>query len=328
MNPEQIDGGDAGHSLERECLIPDGVRRERADKLLAELVPELSRTRWQRVFQDGLVWLDDRCLRQKDILRPGDLVQFQLPPPRVSELRPVELPLDIVWEEDSFLVLNKAPGVVVHPGAGTAEDTLVHALLHHCPPSYAAVGGRERPGIVHRLDKETSGLMVIAKTESAYQSLSNQFAERLVHKVYRALVEGSPDPSEGTIDRPIARHPVYRTRMRCAGHGREARSDYRVERVLEEVSLVAVRIYTGRTHQIRVHFQSIGHSLLGDPVYGFTPGPRLLMRLPGGVPRVMLHAAELAFHHPDTGEPIQFLSPLPDDFVRVMAALGGSSSTE
>lgn len=319
MSPERDDCGGT-RPCEREVLIPEGTRKGRADKLLAELVPELSRTRWQSVFRSGLVWLDDRCLRQKDALKAGDLVQFELPEARSSRLAKVELPLDIVWEEESFLVLNKAAGRVVHPGAGTGDDTLVHGLLHHCPDAFAAVGGEERPGIVHRLDKETSGLMVVAKTEAAYQSLSNQFAERTVHKVYRALVQGCPVPPEGIIEQPIARHPVQRTRMCCRAHGRPARSDYRVERVFPEATLVKVRIHTGRTHQIRVHLQFIGHSLVGDSLYGYKPGRGVLSRLPGS-PRVMLHAAELSFAHPESGEALEFSSPLPADFEELMSIL-------
>lgn len=328
MNPQTADREGGERSCEREILIPEGTPRGRADKVLAEFVPELSRTRWQKVFQAGLVWLDDRCLRQKDALRAGDWVQFQLPERRSGQLRKVAMPLDIVWEEDSFLVLNKAAGCVVHPGAGTGDDTLVHGLLFHCPDSFAAVGGQERPGIVHRLDKETSGLMVIAKTEKAYQSLSNQFAERLVEKRYRALVQGCPDPPEGTIEQPIARHPVQRTRMCCRGNGRPARSDYRVERAFGEASLVEVRIHTGRTHQIRVHMQFLGHSLIGDSLYGFKPRLGLLSPMGAAMPRVMLHAAELGFAHPETGEALHFRSPLPDDFEQLMTLLAAGSGAE
>lgn len=301
-------------------MVPQGVRRERADKLLAELWPELSRSRWQKLFQSGLVWLDDRVLRQKDKLSGGDLVQFHLPAPTPCELRPVPMPLSIVHEEASFLVLSKAPGIVVHPGAGTGEDTLVHGLLAHCPDSFASVGGRDRPGIVHRLDKETSGLMVVAKTQAAYQSLSTQFAEREVSKVYSALVMGTPEPPKGQIDAAIGRHPVHRTRMACRKQGRSALSEYEVRESCGQAALVDVRIHTGRTHQVRVHMQSIGHSLLGDSIYGYKG-----LGFGIQVPRVMLHASLLGFAHPESGMALQFASPLPADFEAVIEALRTSA---
>lgn len=321
MSPGPIE--ESGHSQAEECevTIPEAVRRERADKVLAELRPELSRSRWQKLFQSGLVWLDDRVLRQKDKLSGGDLVQFQLPHPTPCDLRPVPMELSIVHEESGFLVLSKAPGIVVHPGAGTGEDTLVHGLLAHCPESFASVGGRDRPGIVHRLDKETSGLMVVAKTEAAYQSLSTQFAEREVGKVYSALVAGTPDPPKGQIDAAIGRHPVHRTRMACRKQGRSALSEYNLRESFGPSALVEVRIHTGRTHQVRVHMQSIGHSLLGDSVYGYKGLGRGI-----DVPRVMLHASRLRFAHPDTREALQFESPLPPDFEAVMEALRTSDS--
>jgi 23S rRNA pseudouridine1911/1915/1917 synthase len=304
-------GPDCGEEAildEHEFCIPDGTRKGRADKLLATLIPDLSRSRWQKLFQAGLVWLDDRTLRQKDLIRGGDCIQYTLPPAVPTRLRPVPMPLEVIFEEDSFLVLNKAPGVVVHPGAGTGEDTLVHGLLDHCSDDFAAVGGRNRPGIVHRLDKETSGLMVVAKTEAAYQNLTAQFAERAVRKVYHALVVGCPRDLQGTIEAPIGRHPVQRTKMAVRPNGRPACSDYRVLQASDLAALVEVQIHTGRTHQIRVHLQFHGHPLLGDPLYGYKGLGDIT------VERVMLHAHDLCFAHPLTGESLAFSCPPPRDF--------------
>ncbi len=302
---------------ERQLVIPEGTRSDRADKVLAALCPELSRSRWQRLFREGRVWLEDRVLVQDDKLHAGDLVQFSLPPPRPAVLRPVPMPLAIVHEDEALLVLDKEPGRVVHPGAGTGEDTLVHGLLHHCRGALCGGGATERPGIVHRLDKETSGLLVVAKTEAAFLSLARQFAERRVEKCYTALTAGVPRPPEGVIEEPIGRHPVHRVRMACRTDGRPARSDYAVLRQWGgAVALVEVRIHTGRTHQIRVHLSHIGHPLLGDRLYGGG-----MARGPVDVPRVMLHAGRLAFTHPHSGRKVVFEAPLPPDFVAAMAAL-------
>jgi len=302
---------------ERQLVIPEGNRADRADKVLAALCPELSRSRWQRLFHEGRVWLEERVLVQDDKLHAGDLVQFSLPPPRPLALRPVPMELAIVHEDEALLVLDKEAGRVVHPGAGTGEDTLVHGLLHHCRGALRGIGGAERPGIVHRLDKETSGLLVVAKTEAAFQSLARQFAERRIEKFYTALAAGVPSPAEGAIEESIGRHPVHRVRMACRGDGRPARSDYAVQRQWGgAASLLAVRIHTGRTHQIRVHLRHIGHPLLGDRLYGGG-----LARGPVEVPRVMLHASQLAFTHPYTGKPLRLEAPLPPDFAGVIDAL-------
>lgn len=266
--------------------------------------------------------MDDRVLRQKDKLRSGESVQVSLPPLKQLELKPVAMDLDILFEDDDLLVLNKEPGVVVHPGAGTGEDTLVHGLLHHCRGSLHGIGGAERPGIVHRLDKETSGVMIIAKTEQAFQSLAEQFAGRTIRKFYTALVAGVPDDSSGSIDEPIGRHAVHRTRMTCRPDGRNALTDYSVEEVYASAAAcLRLQIHTGRTHQIRVHLKHLGHPLLGDSLYGYKPG-----LLPGDgksldCPRVMLHATTLVFTHPVSGETQEVTAPLPEDFKAVMAGL-------
>jgi 23S rRNA pseudouridine1911/1915/1917 synthase len=310
--------------VELQLTVPPEARAGRADKLLAALHPELSRSRWQKLFQEGRVWTEDRILSQKDKLYPGDMVQYTLPPPEPLDLRPVAMDLDVLYQDADILVLNKAAGLVVHPGAGTAEDTLVHGLLHHCAGRLPGIGGAERPGIVHRLDKETSGVMVVALTDRALASLAAQFAEREVKKHYIALVAGSPAPAEGLVDAAIGRHPTHRTRMACRADGRPARTAYRVEeRFGGAAARVALRIHTGRTHQIRVHMQQLGHPLLGDRLYGFR---ETLLPAPSGcdplaIPRVMLHAARLEIRHPADRRTLAFEAPAPGDIAGVIAAL-------
>jgi 23S rRNA pseudouridine1911/1915/1917 synthase len=310
-------------SIEQQILVPEGTRTDRADKLLARLYPELSRSRWQKLFAVGLVWIEDRTLSQTDKLRSGDVVQFTLPAPVPLELKPVPMALSILFEDADLIVLDKPAGQVVHPGAGTGEDTLVHGLLHHCRDSLSGIGGSERPGIVHRLDKETSGILVVAKSDRAHQALSRQFAERVVKKHYTALVTGVPKPGEDRIEEPIGRHATHRTRMACRPDGRPARTDYRVLKTWgKAASRIDLRIHTGRTHQIRVHMKQHGHPLLGDLLYGFKPA-RLAgengLEIP--VPRVMLHAQALTFQHPATEEELSFEAPLPADFRELMSIL-------
>lgn len=316
MEPEPSSG-------EHRLLVPEGTRPGRADRILARLHPEMSRTRWQKLFQAGRVWQEDHVLSQSQTLRAGTVVTFSLPPAEPLELRPVPMDLRILFEDADLLVLDKEPGRVVHPGAGTGEDTLVHGLLHHCRGSLSGIGGSERPGIVHRLDKETSGVLVVAKSEAAMQSLSWQFSNRVVTKHYTALVAGVPDPSSGTLDQPVARHPVHRTRMACRPEGRPARTDYRVARHWGgAVALLALQIHTGRTHQIRVHLKELGHPVLGDALYGFKPA-RLEAALGASipVPRILLHASRLGFHHPLTGQAMALEAPLPADFMDLMGLL-------
>lgn len=312
-----------GDTNEHQVLVPDGTRADRADKLLARIHPELSRSRWQRLFAGGHVWTDDRTLSQNDRLRAGDLVQFTLPAPVPLELRPVAMPLSILFEDCDLLVLDKPAGQVVHPGAGTGEDTLVHGLLHHCRDSLSGIGGSERPGIVHRLDKETSGLLVVAKSDRAHQDLSRQFAERVVKKHYIALVTGVPGSTEGIVDEPVGRHPGHRTRMTCRADGRPARTDYRVLASWDSAaSHLRLRIHTGRTHQIRVHMKQLGHPLLGDVLYGFKAERlNLFSGREFSVPRVMLHAQTLEFRHPVTAETLRLEAPLPRDFSVLMSEL-------
>ena len=297
--------------------IPAGVRRIRADKALATALPEHSRTAWQRAFDAGLVRRGEQVLTRSSELHAGDVITYQLPAVEATELRAVAIPLDVLFEDRHLLVVNKAAGMVVHPGAGTAEDTLVHALLSHCAGGLSGVGGVERPGIVHRLDRETTGLIVVAKTDAAHRGLSEQFAERHLHKEYLAIVSGVPRLLSGTIDRSISRHPQHRHRMTTGEGGKPARTDWKIAEAFAPVAaLLRCHIHTGRTHQIRVHLKSLGHPILGDSTYGWKPHSAQ----PVVPPRVMLHAETLTFLHPITGRKMEMRAPLPDDFETMLAA--------
>jgi len=297
--------------------VPDTIRRERADKVLARAFPEHSRVAFQRALEAGLVKADGKVIGQADEVLRGQLLEFSFPETTVAELKAVDIPLNVVFEDKHLIVLNKAAGMVVHPGTNTGEDTMVHALLSHCAGELSGIGGVERPGIVHRLDKETSGLLVVAKNDAAHRALSDQFASRTLTKEYIALVSGVPKADSGTIDRAISRHPVHRHRMTVGEGGRPSRTDWTVEKKFGGLAaLVRCRIHTGRTHQIRVHLKSIGHPLLGDPTYGWKPNPALPVP-----PRVMLHAEHLVFTHPVTGKVMDLNAPLPKDFKQLLTAL-------
>ncbi len=298
-------------------VVPEGVARMRADKVLAAAFAEHSRAALQRAFAAGLVRRNGSVIDQSVEVRRGDRLEFTLPQNVPAELKAVPIPLDVLFEDDHLLAVNKAAGMVVHPGVGTGEDTLVHALLAHCAGSLSGVGGVERPGIVHRLDKETSGVLLVAKNDAAHRGLSAQFAGRQLRKEYVALVSGVPRLKSGVIERAISRHPVHRERMTVGEGGRPARTDWEVEEAFGDLAaVVRCQIHSGRTHQIRVHLKSIGHPLLGDATYGWKPDPRL-----PPPPRVMLHAERIAFLHPATARPLDLHAPLPDDFRGLLAAL-------
>jgi 23S rRNA pseudouridine1911/1915/1917 synthase len=248
----------------------------------------------------------------------GDVIEFSLPETTPSELKAVDIPLDVLFEDKHILAVNKPSGMVVHPGVATGEDTLVHALLAHCEGSLSGIGGVERPGIVHRLDKETTGVIVVAKSDKAHRALADQFASRTLTKEYLALVSGAPQLLSGTIDRAIARHPVHRHRMTVGEGGKPARTDWEREEIFGDLAaLIRCRIFTGRTHQIRVHLKSLGHPILGDALYGWKPHARVTP----SPERVMLHAEHLVFTHPINGKEIDLRAPLPKDFQTTIKTL-------
>jgi 23S rRNA pseudouridine1911/1915/1917 synthase len=294
MPEYQVDARDAG---------------DRLDRYLAAQLPHLSRSRLQALIKAGHVTLDGKPVKPGEKLRKGALVALTEPPAEPALLEPEEIPLDILYEDADLLVINKPPGMVVHPAAGHSRHTLVHALLGHCV-SLSGIGGEQRPGIVHRLDKDTSGCLVVAKNDSAHAHLSRQFAGRSVTKIYLALVQGCfSGARSGSIEGQIGRHPVDRKKMAMLDRGgRSSRTGWRVVQDLPGTgSVVECVLHTGRTHQIRVHLKHLGHPLLGDSLYA--------PRLAGAFPRQMLHAWKLGFAHPRTGQPMHFCSPLPEDFV-------------
>lgn len=306
-------------SSARMFEVPADGHRERADKALSAHLPELSRSRVQKLFALGRVWREEAALTKSDKVFAGDVLSFSIPEPRPLELLPVAIPLRVLFEDEDLIAINKEPGMVVHPGAGTGEDTLVHALLHHCAGQLSGIGGVERPGIVHRLDRETSGVIVAAKSDRAFRALSEAFASRSLGKFYSALVRGIPQDSQGRIDAPIGRHPVHRTRMCVRGDGRPALTDWQLARAFPEAGFaqLELQIHSGRTHQIRVHCAQLGHPLAGDPGYGF----RARNNDPVVFPRVMLHARRLHLTHPVSRKALELEAPLPEDFKASLAAL-------
>lgn len=301
----------------------------RADKALASAFPEYSRVAVQRAFDAGLVKLGDRSLTRDHELLPGESLSFQFPATRPLELRPVEIPLDILFEDRHLLAVNKPAGMVVHPGAGTGEDTLVHALLAHCAGSLSGIGGVERPGIVHRLDRETSGVILVAKTDAAHRALSNQFSSRSLRKEYLALVQGVPSLLSGSIVKGIGRNPQHRHKMAVLDSpsgGRDAHTDWEVVETFDrQAALLRCILHTGRTHQIRVHLKSIGHVIVGDDIYGWKPDGRFPTLK---ADRVMLHAEHLVVTHPHSGRPLDLRAPLPADFQALLKTLRPSSADD
>ncbi len=301
--------------------VPEEVRTERADKALAVAFPEHSRVEFQRSFDAGLVRLRGAPIRRKATVHAGDVLEFSFPDVVPALVRAVDIKLDILFEDRSMLAVNKPAGMVVHPGAGTREDTLVHALLAHCAGSLSGVGGVERPGIVHRLDRETSGVMVVAKTDAAHRDLARQFAERTVIKEYLALVSGVPRLMSGTIQKPIGRNVRHRHKMAVVEEGKGGRASWTDWQVVEHygdlAALLSCTLHTGRTHQIRVHLASLGHPLLGDSAYGWKANSRM-RKEPG---RVMLHSARICLTHPKSGKTLDLKAPLPADFKAQIKAL-------
>jgi len=292
--------------------LPSG----RLDAFLRETFPTVSRVALKRLIEQGHVRVNGHAVKPTHSPRAGEQIEIHWPEVEPAEARPEEIPLDILFEDRSLLVLNKPAGLVVHPAAGHEEHTLVNALLHHCRGSLSGIGGVARPGIVHRLDKETSGCLVIAKNDGTHLALSRQFAAREVGKIYNAILCGELARDSGEIRAAIARHPTHRKRMavRDDDSGRAAHTGYRVLERLNSATFVEAQLHTGRTHQIRVHFQFLGHPLVGDVTYGARQNKKLVELTGYEPPRVMLHARELSFIHPRTEREMSFEAPLPEDF--------------
>jgi len=305
--------------------VADDAAGWRLDRALAVAVPTLSRERLKALISSGAVAGPQgnpvRDPAAKAV--PGGVYVVAVPEPKPAHNEPQEIPLDILYEDDHLLVVDKPAGLVVHPAAGNLDGTLVNALLHHCAGRLSGIGGVARPGIVHRIDKDTSGLLVVAKTDRAHEGLAAQFAKHSIHRLYYAVVAGLPRPPSGKVDAPLARSSVNRKKMAIVeeGRGKRAVTHYRLVEPLRGASLVECRLETGRTHQVRVHMSSIGHPLLGDPVYGRSRPEHkdVLKRL--NFDRQALHAAELGFVHPVLNENLSFKSALPSDIQELLRAL-------
>ncbi len=292
----------------------------RLDKFLADRVPDLSRSALQKLIGSGQVTVDGEVAKPSHKVRQGEEIVLLLPAEESAELLPEAIPLDIVYEDQALLVVNKPAGMVVHPAPGHPGGTLVNAVLAHCPE--LAASDDDRPGIVHRLDRDTSGLILVAKSERSRRALQRQFKERQVHKAYLALLDGHLQPAWGRVEAPVGRDPHHRQRMTVLAGGREAATEYhvleqfahRVGQAAGDYTLIEAQPITGRTHQIRVHFASVGHPVVGDEVYG-----RRKTTLP--VPRQFLHARRLGFKHPSTGHRLDLEAPLPEELGAVMELL-------
>ena len=287
------------------------VDESRLDQYLAKQDTGLTRSQLQKLISEGQVLVNGGVAKPSNKVRAGDQVKLSVPPPRPTQLVAQDIPVTVVYQDENLVVIDKPAGLAVHPGPGHPDQTLVNALLAMCP-DIQGIGGEIRPGIVHRLDKDTSGLMMVAKTHQAHIDLSAQIKARQVTKGYLALVEGASAPLQGKVDAPVGRHPRRRTRMAVVVGGKEARTSYKVKEQFQGHSLLELYLETGRTHQIRVHLAHIGHPLVGDTVYG---------KASPLVERHFLHAFHLGFNHPVTGEPLEFQTGLPSDLSPAVDAL-------
>jgi 23S rRNA pseudouridine1911/1915/1917 synthase len=306
--------------------VPPELEGARFDSCLAELNPDWTRSRARHLIDGGHVHLNEVAAKPSSRVHEGDVIVVEEPALQALEVEAENIPLDVIHEDGDILVLNKPAGLVIHPAAGNPSGTLVNALLHHCQ-DLSGIGGVERPGIVHRLDKDTTGIMVVAKSDRAHLSLSISFRRHTNRKTYLAVCYGTPGEKEGVVDAPIDRNPRHRQEMAVVAEGRPSRTLYRVEDEFAGTSMISCRPVTGRTHQIRVHMAHIGHAIVGDPLYAgrqwrnlSNPGIQTACR---SFPRQALHAWRLAFEHPVTKEDVEFEAPLPNDLEELIAVLRG-----
>ncbi|MGV2619970.1 RluA family pseudouridine synthase [Halobacillus sp. ACCC02827] len=298
--------------MSEQYIVTENDQSSRIDKLLAELIEDASRSQIQGWLKDGVVKVDDQPVKSNYKVQEGNVITWYIPEPEPMDILPEDIPLDVVYEDEDVIVVNKPSGMVIHPSAGHYSGTLVNALLHHCD-DLSGINGVERPGIVHRIDKDTSGLLMVAKNDVAHQSLARQLSEKSVERKYVAIVHGDITHEYGTIDAPIGRDTRDRQRMAVVDNGRDAVTHFRVLQHFEDYTLVECRLETGRTHQIRVHMRYISHPLAGDPKYG----PRKTLDLDGQA----LHAKLLGFEHPRTGEWKQFEVEPPEEFKEALRYL-------
>jgi 23S rRNA pseudouridine1911/1915/1917 synthase len=323
----------------QRVVAPPEAAGTRADRFITDVlgaaIGGLSRSRVKALIEAGQVTRDGIAMRDpSEAVRAGATYTLTLPPPEPASPQPQSIPLTILFEDRHLLVIDKPAGLVVHPAPGNQDGTLVNAVLAHAAEDLTGIGGEKRPGIVHRLDKDTSGVMVVAKSERAHTVLSEAFASRDLDREYLALCWGVPSPTQGEIDAPIGRHPIDRKRMAVVERqGKHALTRYRTERGFGTAcALLRCRLATGRTHQIRVHLSHIGHPIVGDPVY-LKRTPACAKGLPAATrdrllafPRQALHAATLGFRHPITGESLSFSTPVPPDMAALLVALGGDDA--
>ncbi|MBY8822878.1 RluA family pseudouridine synthase [Sphingomonas colocasiae] len=306
-----------------DARIAESANGWRLDRALADAVPTLSRERIKALIAGGKVsnaaGNTVRDPSAKAMAGMAFAIEIPLPEPAHNEAQ--DIPLEIAFEDEHLIVIDKPAGLVVHPAAGNADGTLVNALLHHCGGSLSGIGGVARPGIVHRIDKDTSGLMVAAKTDRAHEGLARQFAAHSIDRRYRAIVGGHPAPPAGTVDAPLARSPANRKKIAIVAGGKRAVTHYRTIEPLLGAALVECRLETGRTHQVRVHMASIGHALLGDPVYGRPKEAQRILLKRLDFHRQALHAAHLGFHHPITSATLAFDSKMPADMQELFSSL-------
>lgn len=295
--------------------VENGREGVRIDRCLAEQFPEHSRSYLQKLLKDQLVSVNGKAVKANYRVQSGDRVEISFPEMRDPDILPQELPLDILYEDDCLLVINKPKNMVVHPSAGHYEGTLVNAVLAHCQGNLSGINGVLRPGIVHRIDKDTTGALLVCKDDNTHRDLAEQLKKHSIRRRYRALVWGNLREEEGTVDAPIGRHPIDRKKMAINyKNGKEAVTHYRVLERFGNATYIECRLETGRTHQIRVHMSSIGHPLLGDQVYGSGKNP-------WGLQGQALHAMILGFVHPRTGEYMEFQAPLPEYFLGLLEKL-------
>ncbi len=305
-----------------KTVATEADKDKRLDGFLAAAF-DISRSAAERLIGEGRVVLSFGEASKKYRMKGGEQVTLTLPEPAPAEAAPEDIPLDIIYEDNDIVVVNKPSGMVVHPAAGNETGTLVNALLHHCKGSLSGIGGVERPGIVHRIDKDTAGLLVVAKNDAAHVALSDQLKVHEVSRIYYAIALGNFKADSGTVNAPIGRHPGDRKRMAITkqpGVGREAITHYTVLKRFGQMTYIRCQLETGRTHQIRVHMASLGHPLLGDPVYGGN-GSRFEAKHRALIAGQCLFAGELSLTHPTTGERMTFHAPLPADFEKLLALL-------
>ena len=303
--------------------VDQTLPNERFDTYLRGRYPAMSRGAIQRLIDLGHIQVDGQPVKPTHRPRAGEEVSVYWPEPGPSEVKPEEIALDVIYEDRDLLIINKSPGIVVHPSVGHERGTLVNALLHHCKGQLSGIGGVERPGIVHRLDIDTSGCLVVAKNDVAHVNLQKQFAGRTMEKIYLAIVCGTIERAGGEIRANIERHPSHRKRMTVSEDmgGREARTEYRVKERFKEATLVEVALHTGRTHQIRVHFQHLGYPVFGDLTYGKRQTQRVTEATGVTPARIMLHAWKLSFAHPRTERLLAFEAPIPKDMAATIRKL-------